>query len=126
MNRVDFIGRITRDLEVKATPTGKSVLNFTVAIPKFHREDGADFANCVAWNKTAENMGRFLKKGDLISVSGRLQSKVYEDKDGKKVYATEIVAEEVDFLEPKKNDVQNPVNNANEIFRDVNPDDCPF
>ena len=127
MNRVDFIGRITRDLEVKATPTGKSVLNFSVAIPRFHREDGADFVNCVAWNKTAENMGRFLKKGDRISVSGRLQSRNYEDKDGKKVYTTEILAEEVEFLEPRKNNEESaPVSTASDIFKDVNPEDCPF
>lgn len=91
MNSVHIIGRITKDLEVKATPTGKSVLNFTVAIPRFRKDDGADFANCVAWNKTSENMGRYLKKGDRISVTGKLQSRTYEDKDKKKIYVTETL-----------------------------------
>ena len=127
MNSVHIIGRITKDLEVKATSSGKSVLNFTVAIPRFRKEDGADFANCVAWNRTAENMGRYLKKGDRVSVSGKLQSRNYEDKDGKKVYTTEICAEEVEFLEPRRSseDAAN-ANTPTDCFTDVNPEDCPF
>lgn len=126
MNSVHIIGRITKDLEVKATPTGKSVLNFTVAIPRFRKDDGADFANCVAWNKTAENMGRFLKKGDRISVTGKLQSRTYEDKDKKKIYVTEILAEEVEFLEPKRAEDPAEAIPSTDGFTDVNPDDLPF
>lgn len=126
MNSVHIIGRITKDLEVKATPTGKSVLNFTVAIPRFRKEDGADFANCVAWNKTAENMGRFLKKGDRISVTGKLQSRTYEDKDKKKIYVTEILAEDVEFLNQKRAEDPAEAIPSTDGFTDVNTDDLPF
>ena len=126
MNSVQEIGRVTKEIEVKATPSGKSVTNFTIAVPRFRREDGADFLNCVAWGKTAENMGRYVKKGDRIAVSGRLQSRNYES-DGHKVYVTEIVADEVEFMEYKhKEDEQpNPETNVSG-FTDVNTDDLPF
>ena len=111
---------------MKATSTGKSVLNFTVAIPRFHREDGADFVSCVAWNKTAENMGRYVKKGDRISVTGSLKSRSYDDKDGHKVYVTEILADEVEFLEPKRAGDPEETNPSTDGFTDVNTDDLPF
>lgn len=129
MNSVHEIGRVTKEIEVKATPNGKSVTNFTIAVPRIHKDDGADFLNCVAWGKTAENMGRYVKKGDRIAVSGRLQSRSYDDKDGHKVYVTEIVADEVEFLEYKNRgqaESQDSPNVDTNGFTDVNPDDLPF
>lgn len=126
MNSVHEIGRVTKEIEVKATPSGKSVTNFTIAVPRFRREDGADFLYCEAWGKTAENMGRYVKKGDRIGVSGRLRSDKY-DKDGHTVYSIKIVADEVEFLEYKhrEDEQTNPAVDANG-FTDVNPDDLPF
>lgn len=130
MNKVQEIGRVTKEIEVKATPSGKSVVQFTIAVPRFRREDGADFLTCVAWNKTAENMGKYVRKGDRIAVSGRLQSRSYEAKGGHKVYVTEIIAEEVEFLEYKHKDDEQPQEEQPQTdangFTDINPDDLPF
>lgn len=105
MNRVVLVGRLTKDPELRYTPQGTAVATFTLAVNRsFTNQAGereADFINCVVWKKPAENVANFLKKGSLAGVDGRLQSRSYEDQSGKKIYVTEVVAESVQFLEPK-------------------------
>ena len=109
MNRVDLVGRLTRDPELRYTPsTNRPVASFTLAVNRnFTNQNGekeADFINCVVWDKQAENLSKYQKKGSLISVEGRIQTRSYDDKDGKKVYVTEVVASHVGFLESKKDE----------------------
>src|SRR5690625_1896926 len=105
LNRVVIVGRLTRDPDLRYTPNGVAVANFTVAATRpFTNQQGnreADFINCVVWRKPAEYLANYMKKGNLIGVDGRLQSRSYEGQDGKTVYVTEVVADSVQFLEPK-------------------------
>jgi len=103
MNRVLIVGRVTRDLEKKLNSNGTSFVNFNVAVNRrvqAGQEPQADFINCIAWGKTADNMALYLKKGSLISVEGRINTRNYE-KDGHRVYITEVAAERVNFLSSK-------------------------
>ena len=108
INRIVLVGRLTRDPELRYTPSGVAVTTFTLAVnrtftnPNGERE--ADFINCVAWRKTAENVASYLKKGSLVGIDGRIQTRNYEGQDGKRVYVTEVVADTVQFLESKKKD----------------------
>ncbi|MFD2443677.1 single-stranded DNA-binding protein [Bacillus sp. CGMCC 1.16607] len=105
MNRVVLVGRLTKDPELRYTPNGVPVATFTLAVNRaFTNQEGnreADFINCVVWRRPAENVANFLKKGSLAGVDGRVQTRSYEGQDGKRVYVTEILAESVQFLEPK-------------------------
>ncbi|WP_042352963.1 single-stranded DNA-binding protein [Bacillus massiliigorillae] len=105
MNRVVLVGRLTKDPDLRYTPSGVPVATFTLAVNRtFSNQQGereADFINCVVWRKPAENVANFLKKGSLAGVDGRLQTRSYEGQDGKRVYVTEVVAESVQFLEPR-------------------------
>jgi|SRR5699024_3495424 len=107
MNRWVGVGRLTRDPELKYTASGVAVANFTVACNRPYKnqqgEQEADFINCVAWRKPAENLANYMKKGGLIGVDGRIQTRSYEGQDGKMVYVTEVVAENIQFLESKNN-----------------------
>ncbi|EAE4740801.1 single-stranded DNA-binding protein [Listeria monocytogenes] len=120
MNRVMLVGRLTKDPDLRYTPAGVAVATFTLAVNRtFTNQQGereADFINCVVWRKPAENVANFLKKGSMAGVDGRVQTRNYEGNDGKRVYVTEIVAESVQFLEPKQNAVEGstPNNNQNE------------
>src|SRR5690625_2988847 len=102
MNRTVLVGRLTRDPDLRYTPNGVAVANFTIAVNRaFSRENEADFINCVAWRKPAENLANYMKKGSQIGVDGRIQTRSYEGQDGKTVYVTEVVADNIQFLEPK-------------------------
>ncbi|HHQ0180953.1 TPA: single-stranded DNA-binding protein [Listeria innocua] len=105
MNRVVLVGRLTKNPELRYTPAGVAVATFTLAVNRtFTNQQGereADFINCVVWRKPAENVANFLKKGSMAGVDGRVQTRNYEGNDGKRVYVTEIVAESVQFLEPR-------------------------
>lgn len=105
MNRVVLVGRLTREPELKYTPNGIAVCTFTLAVNRsFTNQQGqreADFVNCVVWRRPAENVANFLKKGSLAGVDGRIQTRNYEGQDGRRVYVTEVLAESVQFLEPK-------------------------
>lgn len=105
-NNVVLIGRLVRDVDLRQTSTGKMMTYFTLAVNRnFKNEQGeqaADFIGCVAFDKKAENMARFLSKGSLISVEGRISTRNFQDNDGKTVYVTEVVASNITFLESKK------------------------
>jgi single-strand DNA-binding protein len=104
LNSVNLVGRISRDLELKYSGTGTAVLNFNLAVNRtFTNQSGereADFINCVTFKKQAENMANYLRKGALIAVNGRIQTRSYDGQNGR-VWVTEVVANEVTFLEPK-------------------------
>ncbi|QGF21750.1 single-stranded DNA binding protein [Bacillus phage vB_BcM_Sam112] len=106
MNRVILVGRLTKDPDLKYTPNGVAVAAFTLAVNRaFSNQQGereADFINCVIWRKSAENVANYLKKGSLAGVDGRLQTRNYEQ-DGQRRYVTEVLAESVQFLEPRNN-----------------------
>ncbi|CAN7412281.1 single-stranded DNA-binding protein [Peribacillus frigoritolerans] len=105
MNRVVLVGRLTKDPELRYTPNGVPVATFILAVNRsFTNQQGereADFINVVVWRKPAENVANFLKKGSLAGVDGKVQTRNYEGQDGKRVYVTEILAESVQFLEPR-------------------------
>jgi len=105
MNKIVVIGRITRDLEVKTTQSQKSVCSFTVAVDrKFKNANGekqADFLSCVAWGQQAELLGKYFAKGSKIGIVGNVQSRSYDDANGKKVYVTEIIVDEIEFMDSK-------------------------
>lgn len=105
MNKAILIGRLTKDPELRTTPTGRNVCQFSVAVSRnFTNANGereADFINCVVWDKQAKNLVKYQKKGNQIAVEGRIQTRNYDDKDGKKVYVTEILASNISFLDSK-------------------------
>ncbi|WP_075876820.1 single-stranded DNA-binding protein [Merdibacter massiliensis] len=104
INRVVLVGRLTRDPELRKTASNASVVSFTVACDRRYKTQGqpdADFISCVAWNKVADLMVQYLHKGSLVGVEGRIQTRNYDDANGRRVYVTEVVADSVQFLEPK-------------------------
>lgn len=110
INRTVLVGRLTKDPELRSTPNGVNVGTFTLAVNRtFTNAQGereADFINVVVFKKQAENVERYLSKGSLAGVDGRLQTRSYENKDGQRVFVTEVVADSVQFLEPKSNNQQ--------------------
>ena len=113
MNKVCLIGRLTKDIELKATQSNAKVANFTLAVNRRFVKEGqeqtADFINIIAWGKTAEFCDKYFGKGQQIGVSGRIQTRTWDDDQGKKHYVTEVVAEEVDFADGKKEKKEEPV-----------------
>ena len=105
MNKAIIVGRLTRDVELRTTASGVSVASFSIAVNRrFKNADGnyeADFINCVAWRNTAEFISKYFKKGSQIGVIGSIQTRNYE-KDGKKVYITEVAVDEAEFVGAKK------------------------
>lgn len=104
INRVVLIGRLTRDPELRKTQNGTSVCSFTLAVNRRQNQDGtqdADFINCVAWNKLADNIQLYQKKGNQLGIEGRINTRSYDNQQGQKVYVTEVVAENVQFLTPR-------------------------
>ena len=105
MNNISLMGRLTRDIEIKFTATSnKAFANFTLAVNRKYKKDGqqeADFISCTVWDKTAEVMAKHCTKGTQIAVNGRLQTRNYEDKDGKKVFITEVVIQDFYFCGSK-------------------------
>lgn len=105
INRVVLVGRLTKDPELKYTPSGVAMARFTLAVNRtFSNQQGereADFINCLVWRKQAENAANYLKKGSLAGVEGRIQTGSYEGQDGKRIYTTDVVADSVQFLEPR-------------------------
>ncbi|WP_340701378.1 single-stranded DNA-binding protein [Brevibacillus borstelensis] len=105
MNKVILIGHLARDPEMRYTPNAIAVTTFTLAVNRPKSKDGMeqqpDWINCVVWQKTAENCANYLRKGSKVLVEGRIQTRSFDDKEGKKRYVTEVVGENVQFLSPK-------------------------
>lgn len=106
MNKAIMSGRLCADIELRRTPSGKNVCAFTLAVDRRGKDAGADFIDCVAWEKTAEFLARYFQKGQQMNICGRLQTRSYEDKEGKKRKATEVVVEEVGFCGSKQSGQQ--------------------
>ena len=119
MNKVILMGRLTRDPEVRYTSSNRAVCQFSIAVdrPFTNQQTGqreADFINVVVWDKRAENVGKYMSKGRLVAVEGRIQTRNYDNNEGKKVYVTEVVALSVQFLESKGSNTN--VNNSSNPF----------
>ena len=135
MNKVILIGRITKQIELKTTQSGKSVASFTLAVNKDRKNaDGnyeADFINCVAFGQQAETISKYVHKGDKFGVTGKLNTRNYE-KNGSKVYITEVMVDGFEFLESKKDKPMETGGYSNadaddfEDMGDVTDDDLPF
>lgn len=140
-NRAVLVGRLTKDPELRFTPNGIAVTTFTLAVNRpFKNANGeqeADFINIVVWKKAAENVANYTSKGSLVAIDGRIQTRSYENKDGQRVYVTEVVADSVQFLETKKREAQQQ--NSQQRYTsdqgapfqggqpvDISDDDLPF
>ena len=141
LNNVSLVGRLTKDVELRYTPSNVAVATFTLAINRtFKNESGereADFSNRVVWRQQAENLANFAKKGALIGVIGRIQTRSYDNQQGQRVYVTEVVAEQFQLLESKGqqgNQGQKPTQqqtpdfsrNGNANPLDISDDMLPF
>lgn len=119
INRVVLVGRLTKEPELRTTPSGSKVCQYTLAVNRNRKADGqpeADFISCVSWNKTAELMNQYLSKGALIGIEGRIQTRNYDDNSGRKVYVTEVITDSVQFLESKSNGAQNQNKQQNQAY----------
>ena len=101
MNSVCIVGRLTKDVQERRTQNGTPVISFTLAVDRRKKDDGADFIPCIAWDKAAETIAKYVHKGDLFGVTGYIQTRSYE-KDGRKNYVTEVVTTSFQFLEHKR------------------------
>ena len=151
INNVVLVGRLTRDIELRKTQSGLSVASFTIACDrrlsqeqKNNNEQSADFINCVAWRGSADFLGQYSHKGDTVGIEGRIQTRTY-DRDGQKVYVTEIVANSVSILhstQPRQAQAQtqpqqqtqnaaatqanDPIEDYLNGYSDINSDELPF
>lgn len=138
MNNVTLVGRFTKDPEVRYTDGGTSIARFSIAVDRRFKKDGeqnADFINCVAFGKTAEFIEKYFKKGMRVGLTGRIQTGSYTNQDGQKVYTTDVVAENVEFVESKNSSDSeqqasrpNPSNAADGFtgFEDADDEVLPF
>lgn len=142
LNSVVLVGRLTKDAELRYTPNNQAVATFSLAVNRpFKNQNGereADFINCVIWRQQAENLANWAKKGALIGITGRIQTRSYENQQGQRVYVTEVVSETFQLLESRKDREAGPSQgysqpdfgrqaepmNANPM--DISDDDLPF
>lgn len=121
INRAILVGRLTRDPELRRTQNDIPVTTFTLAVNRTFRnqqgEQEADFINCVVWRRQAENVAKYVNKGSLVGVEGRIQSRSFDDQEGNRRFVTEIVADSVQFLETKASQ-QNQQQNYNDNYND--------
>ncbi|HFI0042603.1 TPA: single-stranded DNA-binding protein [Streptococcus suis] len=131
INNVVLVGRMTRDAELRYTPSNQAVATFTLAVNRnFKNQDGereADFINCVIWRQQAENLANWAKKGALIGITGRIQTRSYDNQQGQRVYVTEVVAESFQLLESRgqqSNSQDGLFGNSSPM--DIQDEDLPF
>lgn len=143
LNNVSLVGRLTKDVDLRYTPSNVAVATFTLAVNRtFKNENGdreADFINCVMWRQQAENLANWAKKGALIGITGRIQTRSYDNQQGQRVYVTEVVAETFQLLEsrnsqgqsqnqtrPAQQETPDFSRSANTNPLDISSDDLPF
>lgn len=137
INNVVLIGRLTRDPELRYTPSNVAVATFNLAVNRNFKgangEREADFINCIMWRKQAENFANWVKKGALVGITGRIQTRSYDNQQGQRVYVTEVVAESFQTLEKKDNSAnqssmenQMPPSYGQGEPMDISDDDLPF
>ena len=140
INRVCLTGRLARDPDVRTTKSGKNVTQFTLAVDKDRKDDGANFINCTAFGKTGELIGERTKKGMLIGVDGKLDQSTYQNREGKNVSSISVIVQNFSFLESRHEQSQNSsytsqkqtytVNhgevNKQDEYLDIGNEDLPF
>ena len=141
LNKVILMGRFTRDPELRSTPQGISTCSFSIAVDRNFVRPGeerkADFLNCVAWRQTAEFISKYFKKGSMVALEGSIQTRSWDDQDGKKRYATDVVVSQVYFAESKRDsqssmsdDSFSQINDFGSLPEPISPmgtdDDLPF
>ncbi len=142
LNSTSLVGRLTKNVELKYTPSNQAVATFTLAVNRpFKSQNGereADFINCVIWRQQAENLANWAKKGALIGITGRIQTRSYENQQGQRVYVTEVVANDFQLLESRKDreggqsqgysqpDFSRQAEPMNANPMDISDDDLPF
>jgi single-strand DNA-binding protein len=132
MNNVILIGRLTANAVLKHTQQNKAVTSFTLAVSN-GKDRPADFINCVAWEKTAELIAQYTQKGHMLGVQGKVSTRSYDDKDGRKQYVTEILVREIEFLEKAEKKGEQQVKSHYDIIENeetpkltIESDDLPF
>ena len=141
LNKVILMGRFTRDPELRSTPQGISTCSFSIAVDRNFVRPGeerkADFINCVAWRQTAEFISKYFKKGSMVALEGSIQTRSWDDNEGKKRYATEVIVNQVYFAESKRDsqssmsdDSFSQINDFGSLPEPISPmgtdDDLPF
>ena len=145
MNKVFLIGRLVADPELRYTQSNKPVADFRLAVNRQYTDESgerkADFINIITWGKQAENVKQYIEKGSQVAVDGRIQTRTYENDEGRKIYVTEVLAERVQFLDAKKVNSQTEVSPAdfeekeetdpyedmgNQIEMEISDEDLPF
>lgn len=133
INNLTLVGRLTVDPELRKTEKGVSVVNFTLACKKRRKREGqadVDYIKCVTWGKNADNLVSYTKKGTMIGIVGYIQTRNYEDKEGKKIYITEAVAETIQYLVSPKGHSESNILSYEEETEILNSDlvceDLPF
>ncbi|WP_405113701.1 single-stranded DNA-binding protein [Paenibacillus sp. FSL K6-1217] len=135
LNRTILIGRLTKDPELRYTPNGVATASFTLAVERPFKTNGekeTDFIQIVTWKQTAESVANYLRKGRLTAVEGRIQVRNYDNKEGKRVYITEVVADNVRFLEKAESGDTKREDRPSDPFPsegtpiDISDDDLPF
>jgi len=134
INRTVLVGRITKTPELKYTQSNIAFSKFTLAVNRTFGDKETDFVQCIVWRKQAENLCKFVTKGSLLGLEGRIQTGSYDDKDGKRVYTTDIVCDSVQFLEPKGDTQSSPQYTPNHGVEpveirpniDISSDDLPY
>ncbi|HEO2049293.1 TPA: single-stranded DNA-binding protein [Streptococcus agalactiae] len=150
INNVVLVGRLTKDAELRYTPSNVAVATFTLAVNRPYKNDAgereADFINCVIWRQSAENLANWAKKGSLIGITGTIQTRNYENQQGQRVYVTEVIASNFQLLESRSSQQDNQGGNfqngnnqgnfgnlggyqspfSNSTPMDISDDDLPF
>ena len=126
MNKVELVGRLTKDPEIKLTTNQTQFVNFTLAVDRRFKDSNgerqADFINCVAWKERAVFVQKYFKKGNRIGVCGSIQTRSYEGNDGNKVFLTEVVVDEAEFVESAKK----PSEPDTSLPEEYVPEELPF
>ena len=131
MNSVCIVGRLTKDVQEHRTQNDTPVISFTLAVDRRNKDDGADFIHCIAWDKAAETIAKYVHKGDMFGVTGYIQTRSYE-KDGRRNYATEVVTTSFQFLERKRemqsdsHSGQNKSDSYDGWANDIDSSEIPF
>lgn len=125
MNKVILTGRTTKDIDLRYSTGQKqtAIARFTLAVNRYRKDDGADFISCVAFGKTAENLDRYVNKGDKVGIIGHIQTGSYE-KDGRKIYTTDVIVEETEFLSSQRK--SEPQEDMSQDYEPLVDDDIPY
>lgn len=125
MNKVVLVGRVTKDIELRSTQSGTSIIRFTLAVDRRKKDDPADFISCIAFSKIAELIAQYVHKADRLGVSGRIQTGSYVNKEGQKIYTTDVAVDEIEFIEKKATEEKSE-EKAQEFVPVVDDEDLPF